>query len=84
MGEKTIEQLATGGYHTVEDIYSEADLIKLGRRSGIGIKKARQLKHAVEQYLRGEAKLREELDAEKAKAAASPAPAGQPEGGSPA
>ena len=84
LGEKTVDQLATGGYHTVEDIHNEADVNKLGDGSGIGLKKARQLKHAVEQYLQDEAKLRAELDAEKAKAAANPSPAGQPEGGSPA
>ena len=44
-GEKAIEQLATGGYHTVEDIVNEQDLMQARRRTGLGIKKARQLKH---------------------------------------
>jgi N utilization substance protein A len=63
--EKTVDQLATGGYHTVEDLHAEADVNKLGDSTGIGLKKARQLKHAVEQYLTDEAKLRIELNAER-------------------
>jgi N utilization substance protein A len=86
-GEKTIEQLATGGYNTVEDLHNEADVNKLGESSGIGLKKARQLKHAVESYLLEEAKLRTELDADRkakgevaAVAAAANPPATPPEG----
>ena len=76
LGEKTIDQLASGGYHTVEDIHAEQDVNKLGDGTGIGLKKARQLKHAAEQYLADETKLRAELEAEKAKNAAA-APAGE-------
>jgi N utilization substance protein A len=64
-GEKTIEQLSSGGYNTVEDLHNEQDVNKLGDTTGLGLKKARQLKHAVESYLQEEAKLRAELDAEK-------------------
>ena len=41
--------------------------MKLGESSGLGVKKARQIKHAVGVYLEEEAKLRAELDAAKAK-----------------
>jgi N utilization substance protein A len=65
VGEKTIEQLAVSGYRTVEDIANEKDLAKLGEVPGVGIKKARQLKSAAENYLVEEAKLRAELNAER-------------------
>jgi N utilization substance protein A len=65
VGEKTIEQLRVAGYPTVEAIHAESDMMKLADSSGLGIKKARQIKHAVGVYLEEEAKLRAELDAEK-------------------
>jgi transcription termination/antitermination protein NusA len=65
VGEKTIEQLKSAGYPTVEAIHGESDMMKLADSSGLGIKKARQIKHAVGVYLEEEAKLRAELDAEK-------------------
>ena len=65
VGEKTIEQLATAGYNTVEDIANEKDIAKLADVPGVGIKKARQLKSAAENYLLEEAKLRAELNAER-------------------
>ncbi|MBI3185681.1 MAG: transcription termination/antitermination protein NusA [Myxococcales bacterium] len=71
VGEKTIEQLGVGGYHTVEDLAHEKDIAKLGEVPGIGIKKARQIKSAAESYLLEEAKLRAELNAERAIAAGS-------------
>ncbi len=64
VGEKTIEQLAQGGYGTVENLVQEQDLMKLADSTGIGIKKARQLKTAAESYLVEEQKLREELSGE--------------------
>jgi N utilization substance protein A len=64
-GEKAIEQLAQGSYHTVEDVVNEQDLMRLADSSGLGIKKARQLKHAASLYLEEEAKLRKELNAER-------------------
>jgi N utilization substance protein A len=67
VGEKTIEQLKSAGYPTVEAIHGEADMMKLADSSGLGIKKARQIKHAVGVYLEEEARLRAELDAEKRK-----------------
>jgi N utilization substance protein A len=84
LGEKTVDQLATGGYHTVEDVHAEQDVNKLGDSTGIGLKKARQLKHAAEQYLQDEAKLRAELDAEKAAKAKAEGAAVPTEGGQPA
>jgi len=66
VGEKAIEALAMNGYKTVEDVANEKDLTKLGDTPGVGIKKARQLKSAAEQYLLEEAKLRAELNAERA------------------
>jgi transcription termination/antitermination protein NusA len=69
VGEKTIEQLKRAGYGTVEAIHGEADVMKLAESTDLGIKKARQIKHAVGVYLEEEAKLRAELNAERAAAA---------------
>ena len=66
VGEKTIEQLKRAGYSTVEAIHNEADVMKLAESSDLGIKKVRQIKHAVGVYLDEEAKLRTELNAERA------------------
>jgi len=65
VGEKTIEQLQASGYATVEDIANEKDLAKLGDVPGVGIKKARQIKSAAENYLLEETRLRAELNAER-------------------
>ena len=73
VGEKTIEQLERGGYRTVEEIAAEADAMKLGETTEIGVKKAKQIKHAAEQYLQEETRLRTELDADRAKKAAAAA-----------
>jgi N utilization substance protein A len=73
MSEKTVEQLNLAGYRTVEELVAEKDIAKLGDVPGVGIKKARQLKSAAESYLLEEAKLRAELDAERA-ALGPPAP----------
>jgi N utilization substance protein A len=66
VGEKTIEQLKRAGYPTVEAINNEPDVMKLAESTDLGIKKARQIKHAVGIYLDEETKLRAELDAERA------------------
>src|SRR5215813_11250839 len=71
MSEKTVEQLNLAGYRTVEELVAEKDIAKLGDVPGVGIKKARQLKSAAESYLLEEAKLRTELDAERAALGAS-------------
>jgi N utilization substance protein A len=70
VGEKTIDMLKKGGYLTVEDIARETDLKRLGDVDGIGIKKARQIKAAAENYLLEEQRKRAELDAQKAGGAA--------------
>jgi N utilization substance protein A len=78
MSEKTVEALAIAGYKTPEDLANEKDIAKLGDAPAVGIKKARQLKSAAESYLLEEAKLRAELDAERAAmgaVASSPPPA---------
>jgi N utilization substance protein A len=69
VGEKTIDQLKRAGYGTVEAINKETDLNKLGDSTELGIKKARQIKHAAGVYLEEEAKLRAELDADKNRSA---------------
>ncbi|HVP67390.1 MAG TPA: transcription termination factor NusA [Anaeromyxobacteraceae bacterium] len=74
VGEKTIEQLKAAGYGTVESINAEADVMKLAESTDLGIKKARQIKHAVGVYLEEEKRLREELDAEKARAGSAGSP----------
>jgi N utilization substance protein A len=51
VGENTLPQLYQGGYNTVEKINAEADLQKLADSTGIGAKKAQQLKHWVKVYL---------------------------------
>ncbi len=78
VGEKSIEQLGAGGYHTVEDVVAEQDIMKLADSTNLGIKKARQIKHSAALYLEEEAKLRKELDAERA--ATRPPTAGAPAG----
>ncbi len=67
LGERMIDSLANAGYKTVEDISRESDLIRLGDATGLGVKKGKQLKHAVDEYLRNEARLRAELDEERAR-----------------
>ncbi len=64
---RVAEQLAEAGYTKVEDLVQEEDVNKLGEQTGLGPKKARQIKQAAEQYLEEEAKLRAELDAEREK-----------------
>ena len=74
LGEKTIDQLKRAGYPTVEAIHAEADVMKLAESTDLGIKKARQIKHAVGVYVEEEAKLRAELDAERAAHGSSGSP----------
>jgi N utilization substance protein A len=74
VGEKTIESLKAAGYPTVEAIHNEADVMKLGESTSLGIKKARQIKHAVGVYLEEEAKLRAELDAERSRTTGTGSP----------
>jgi N utilization substance protein A len=73
ISDRNIEQMANAGYKTVEDIHNEPDVVKLGETTGLGVKKAKQVKAAVEHYLQEEARLKADLDAQRA--AANPAPA---------
>jgi N utilization substance protein A len=66
IGERAVDQLKAAGYPTVESIHNEADVMRLAENTALGIKKARQIKHAVGIYLEEEAKLRTELNAERA------------------
>jgi len=78
MSEKTVEALTLSGYKTPEELAKETDIAKLGDVPGVGIKKARQLKSAAESYLLEEAKLRAELDAERAALGAAATEPGAP------
>jgi N utilization substance protein A len=66
VSEKTIESLKGAGYPTVEAVHNEGDVMRFAESTGLGIKKARQIKHAVGVYLEEEAKLRAELDSKPA------------------
>ena len=65
-GEKIVDQLALGGCNSVEELIAERDVVKLAEKTGVSIKKLKQLKTAAESYLIEEAKLREALNAERA------------------
>ena len=56
--------MLSAGKFSVDD---SSVIVPLSDNTALGIKKARQLKHAVGVYLEEEAKLRAELDAEKAR-----------------
>jgi N utilization substance protein A len=71
MSEKTVESLALSGYKTPEDLARRPTSRSWATSPAIGIKKARQLKSARRSYLLEEAKLRAELDAERAALGAS-------------
>lgn len=75
IGERTIDQLAEGGYFTLMQIQQEENIVKLGEVTGIGIKKARQIKQAVNQYLEEQARLA--LMPQETKPAEVPDEAGQ-------
>jgi N utilization substance protein A len=68
ISDRNIEQMANAGYKTVEDIHNEPDVVKLGETTGLGVKKAKQVKAAVEHYLQEEARLKADLDAQRAAA----------------
>jgi N utilization substance protein A len=73
VGSSNVDSFKLAGYNTVEEIAREMDITRLGNVAGIGIKKARQIKSAAEQYLTEEVRKRAELDALKGKEAASAA-----------
>jgi N utilization substance protein A len=62
MGDNSYKQLTEGGYTTVEAL-AEAELEALSANTGLGDKKAKQLKYAANQFLKGERETREEAEA---------------------
>jgi N utilization substance protein A len=66
ISERNIEQMANAGYKTVEDIHNEPDVVKFGEATGLGVKKGKQVKAAVEHYLQEETRLKADLDAQRA------------------
>jgi N utilization substance protein A len=76
ISERNIEQMANAGYKTVEDIHNEPDVVKFGETTGLGVKKGRQVKTAVEHYLQEEARLKADLDAKRAAEVSAPAAQG--------
>jgi N utilization substance protein A len=56
IGDRTIEQLSEGGYFTLQQVHEEDNVVKLGEVTGIGIKKARQIKQAIAQYIEEQAR----------------------------
>ncbi|MEO6952294.1 MAG: helix-hairpin-helix domain-containing protein, partial [Polyangia bacterium] len=51
IGENTLPMLYQGGYDSVEKINLENEVERIANSTGIGMKKARQLKHWVKVYL---------------------------------
>jgi N utilization substance protein A len=51
IGEGTLPALYQGGYTSVQKINAETDVQKLADSTGVGLKKARQIKHWVKVYL---------------------------------
>ncbi len=76
ISDRNIEQMATAGYRTVEDIHNEPDVIKFGEATGLGVKKGKQVKAAVDHYLQEETRIKAEMDAKKA--SETPAPTQAP------
>lgn len=76
VGERTVQLLEDAGYRTVEDILRE-DEDKLAIKTGLGIKKARAIKHGAEHFLANESKVIEAARREaiaKAREVAAQAP----------
>ena len=57
VGERTIELLDAAGYRRVEDIYNEIDEDRLAIRTGLGLKKARQIKQGARDFIESEMKV---------------------------
>jgi N utilization substance protein A len=52
IGQKTIDALRRVGYRTIEDVDREEDIDRLAERADLGLKRARQIKHWVQLYLK--------------------------------
>jgi len=74
VGERTVQLLEDAAYRTVEDILRE-DEEKLAIKTGLGIKKARAIKHGAEQFMSGESKA---IEAARREAIARAREAAQP------
>jgi len=61
IGERTIELLAEAGYRSVDDLAAEEDIDRLALNTGLGLRKARQIKDGIRQYLDSEAQILVEL-----------------------
>jgi transcription termination/antitermination protein NusA len=80
IGERTIELLAEAGYRKIDDLLGEQDIDRLALKTGLGIKKARQIMQGLQQYVDSEAQIMAEFRiaaaaAEKEKAARAEAEA---------
>jgi hypothetical protein len=69
VGERTIDLLDVAGYKTVEDVYREPDEDRLAIRTGLGLKKARQIKQGARDFIDSEMKVIEAARAEAAERA---------------
>jgi N utilization substance protein A len=81
VGLRTLQLLEEAGYRTVTDLARE-DADRLAIRTGLGIKKARQIQQGAEYFLKSEAREIEETRAQlaaarAAQAAAAPSPASE-------
>ncbi|MCK9462583.1 MAG: transcription termination factor NusA [Proteobacteria bacterium] len=61
IGERTIELLAQAGYKSVNDLAAEEDIDRLALKTGLGIRKARQIMEGIKRYLGSEAVILAEL-----------------------
>jgi N utilization substance protein A len=57
VGGRTLELLEGAGYRSVEDLYHEADEDRLAIRTGLGLKKARQIKQGARSFIESEMKV---------------------------
>ena len=74
IGERTIELLAQAGYKSVNDLAAEEDIDRLALKTGLGIRKARQIMEGIRRYLDSEAVILAELQ-EQARLIQASAPA---------
>jgi len=70
IGERTIELLAEAGYRSVENLSEETDIDRLALKTGMGIRKARQIMDGIRQYLSSEMFILAELQEQAREAAA--------------
>jgi len=73
IGERTIELLSDAGYKSVDDLAAEEDVDRLAINTGLGLRKARQIKDGIQQYLDSEASILNELQEQARQKAAQQA-----------